>query len=147
MITLTPLKRRIVYVTIFEILAVLFSTLLLMSLSGGGAMQSLPIAVIVSGAAVIWNFIYNSIFERLEQRWQINERTLLVRSAHALGFEGGLLLICLPLYMLWYGVGVWIAFTMEAALLLFFLVYTFIFTLIFDKIFTLPHHRPTTDAD
>jgi len=32
------------------------------------------------------------------------------------------------------------AFMMEVALLLFFLVYTFVFTLIFDKIFTLPQH-------
>ncbi len=67
-------------------------------------------------------------------------RTLLIRSVHAIGFEGGLVLICLPLYMLWYDVGLVAAFMMEAALLLYFLVYTFIFTLVFDKIFTLPHH-------
>ncbi|MBP2281041.1 putative membrane protein [Psychrobacter sp. PL19] len=140
MITLTPVKRRIVYVTVFEILAILLSTFILMLLSGGDAMQSLPVAVIISSAAVIWNFIYNSIFERLEHRWQIKERTLIVRIVHALGFESGLVLICLPLYMLWYGVGLWVAFTMEVALLLFFFIYTFIFTLIFDKIFTLPHH-------
>lgn len=139
MITLTPVKRRIVYVTIFEILAILLSTFILMLLSGGDAMQSLPVAVIISSAAVIWNFVYNSIFERLEQRWQITERTLIVRSVHALGFEGGLVLICLPLYMLWYGVGLWVAFTMEAALLVFFFIYTFVFTLIFDKTFTLPY--------
>ncbi|MEC5210563.1 putative membrane protein [Psychrobacter sp. PL15] len=140
MITLTPVKRRIVYVTVFEILAILLSTFILMLLSGGDAMQSLPVAVIISSAAVIWNFIYNSIFERLEHHWQIKERTLIVRIVHALGFESGLVLICLPLYMLWYGVGLWVAFTMEVALLLFFFIYTFIFTLIFDKIFTLPHH-------
>lgn len=139
MITLTPIKRRIVYVTIFEILAILLSTFILMLLSGGDAMQSLPVAVIVSSAAVIWNFVYNSIFENLEQRWQIKERTLIVRGVHALGFEGGLVLICLPLYMLWYGVGLWVAFTMEVALLVFFFIYTFVFTLIFDKTFTLPY--------
>ncbi len=140
MITLSPLKRRITYVTIFEILAILLSTLILMWLSGGDAKQSLPVAVMVSVTAVIWNFIYNTGFEALERRLNIAKRTVMIRSLHAIVFESGLLLICIPIYMLWYKVGLWQAFVMEAALLLFFLVYTFVFTLIFDKIFTLPYH-------
>ena len=71
---------------------------------------------------------------------------LLIRSAHAIGFEGGLVLICLPLYMIWYDVGLIKAFMMEAALLLFFLVYTFVFTLGFDKIFTLPRYDKSASA-
>jgi uncharacterized membrane protein len=46
--------------------------------------------------------------------------------------------------MIWYDVGFIQAFMMEAALLLFFLVYTFLFTLGFDKIFTLPHQYKNT---
>ena len=140
MITLSPLKRRIVYVTVFEIIAIISSTLVLMLLSNSSAAESLPIAIIVSLAAVIWNFIYNTAFENWERRQQVTQRTLLVRSAHAIGFEGGLVLICLPLYMIWYDVGFIKAFMMEAVLLLFFLIYTFVFTLGFDKVFTLPHH-------
>lgn len=136
MITLTPLKRRLVYVTIFELLAIVLSTLILMLLSGGDAQQSLPVAVIVSVVAVIWNFIYNTLFETWERRAQIKVRSFKLRSLHAIGFEGGLVVICLPLYMIWYEVGLWTAFTMEAALLTFFLVYTFLFTLIFDQIFS-----------
>ncbi len=140
MITLSPLKRRIVYVIIFEIIAIIASTLVLMLLSGGDAAESLPVAVMVSLAAVIWNFIYNTAFEAWERRRIAAQRTLMIRVIHALGFEGGLVLICLPLYMIWYGVGLLTAFKMEVALLLFFLVYTVVFTLVFDKIFTLPHH-------
>lgn len=88
--TLTPIKRRIVYVTVFEILAILFSTFILMLLSGRDAVQSLPVAMMVSGAAVVWNFLYNSVFEAIEKRWQIHKRTLIIRAFHALGFEGGL---------------------------------------------------------
>ena len=146
MITLSPLKRRIVYVTVFEIIAIISSTLVLMLLSNSSAAESLPVAVMVSLAAVIWNFIYNTAFENWERRKQVPQRTLLVRSAHAIGFEGGLVLICLPLYMIWYDVGVIKAFMMEAALLLFFLVYTFLFTLGFDKIFTLPHQCKPASA-
>jgi len=140
LITLSPLKRRLIYVVVFEGIAIILSTFILMWLSGSDALQSLPVAVMVSLAAVIWNFIYDTGFEAWERHKKIEERTVLIRSAHAIGFEGGLVLICLPLYMLWYGVGVYEAFMMEVALLLFFLVYTFVFTLIFDKIFTLPQH-------
>lgn len=143
MITLSPIKRRITYVSIFELLAILLSTLILMGLSGGDAKQSLPVAVMVSVTAVIWNFIYNTGFEALERRLKIAKRTIMIRSLHAIAFETGLLLLCIPIYMLWYRVGLWQAFVMEGVLLLFFLFYTFIFTLIFDKIFTLPYqHEP-----
>lgn len=139
MITLSPFKRRIVYVIVFEIVAIISSTFVLMKLSNSDASDSLPVAMMVSLAAIIWNFVYNTAFEAWERRRRIVNRTLWIRSAHAFGFEGGLVLICLPLYMIWYDVGLVKAFMMEVALLLFFLVYTFTFTLIFDKIFTLPY--------
>ncbi len=146
MITLSPFKRRIVYVTVFEIIAIISSTYVLMMLSGSDAAESLPVAVMVSLAAVIWNFIFNTVFEAWERRRHIACRTLWIRSAHAFGFEGGLVLICLPLYMVWYHVGLLQAFMMEAALLVFFLIYNFVFTFIFDKIFTLPYHYKSVSA-
>ena len=139
MITLSPIKRRVVYVVIFEIFAILFSTLALMALSGSAAQESLPVAVMVSVVAVSWNYLYNTFFESWERRKKIKARTLKVRSIHALGFEIGLFLFCLPIYMLWYSVGVWQATTMQTALMIFFLIYTFVFTLLFDKVFTLQH--------
>ena len=139
MITLSPIKRRIVYVIVFEIVAIISSTFVLMKLSNSDASESLPVAMMVSLAAIIWNFVYNTAFETWEERRQIAERTLLIRSVHALIFEVGLVLICLPLYMIWYDVGLIQAFVMEAALLVFFLIYNFVFTFIFDKIFTLPY--------
>ena len=71
MITLSPLKRRIVYVTIFELIAIISSTFVLMKLSGSDAAESLPVAVMVSLAAVIWNFLYNTAFEAWERRKQV----------------------------------------------------------------------------
>ncbi len=89
MIVLSPIKRRILYVSIFELLGILFSTLLLMAISKGDAQESLPVAVIISTAAVIWNFIYNTGFEAWEQRKHILVRTFKIRTLHAVGFEGG----------------------------------------------------------
>ena len=143
LITLSPIKRRLLYVGVFELFGIVFATLVLMALSGGQAKESLPVAIIVSSAAVAWNYIYNTFFEAWECRKQISVRTLKTRSVHAIGFEGGLFLFCLPVYMLWYSVGLWEAMSMQTALLLFFLVYTFVFTLLFDKVFTLQHQQQT----
>lgn len=145
LITLTPLKRRITYVSLFEFFAILFSTFVLMFISGGNAQESLPAATLVSVIAIIWNYVYNTLFELWERRHHILRRTLGIRTIHAMGFETGLLIFTLPLYMVWYQVGLWTAFTMVAALMVFFLLYTFFFTLLFDQIFTLPNQtKPTT---
>ena len=147
MITLSPIKRRVVYVILFEITAILFSTLILMLLNDNDSQDSLVVAIILSTIAVVWNYLFNTAFEWWEIRKQIKVRTLAVRIVHAIAFEGGLVLICLPLFMFWYDVGLWEAFIIEAALLLFFLVYTFTFTLIFDQIFTLHYHVQNEQAE
>ena len=146
MFYLSPIKRRITYVVLFEIFAVLFSTIILMILSGGNAQGSLPIAIAVSALAVAWNYIYNTLFESWERRSAVFARTVKIRCIHAAGFEAGLLAATLPLYMLWYNIGVYKAFTMVAALLVFFLIYTFIFTLLFDTVFELPNQREPQSA-
>ncbi|MGQ4273798.1 PACE efflux transporter [Terrihabitans sp. B22-R8] len=140
MFALEPRLRRVVYVIVFEIIAIASSTLLLMFLSGGPAQDSLPIAIIVSAIAMMWNYAFNMMFEAWERWRKISERTLKVRILHTIGFELGLFVVIVPLYMLWYRVGFVDAFMMEAALLLFFLVYTFVFTFVFDTIFVLPQH-------
>lgn len=138
MIVLEPRMRRVVYVTIFELLAIVLSTALLAWLSGGEAANSLPVAVAISVLAVVWNFVFNTFFEAWERRTQRVGRDLKARIIHAGGFEFGLLVMTLPLYMIWYSVGPIEAFKMEAAILLFFLVFTFVFTWGFDQIFALP---------
>ena len=142
MFTLSPIKRRLLYVISFEFFAVLLSTIVLSTFSGGPAEDSLPVAIMVSSMAVVWNYLYNTLFEFWEARRRSSECTLIIRSMHTLGFEAGLFLFCLPLYMLWYAVSVEQAMMMEFTILVFFLVFTFMFTLLFDQIFTLPNQEP-----
>lgn len=140
MFTIDVRLRRVIYVATFETLAIVLSTMLLGMISHGDTSSNLPIAVSVSAIAVVWNFIYNSLFEAAEKRMQLQGRSIKTRVIHSVGFEGGLILFCVPLFMVWYKVGIWEAFKMEAAILVFFLVFTFVFTWIFDKVFTLPNH-------
>lgn len=149
MLTLNPLPRRILYVTLFEALAILLATLLLSLLSGGDAAGNLPVAIVASTVAVVWNFVYNTGFEAWERRRATATggdmtRSIGVRVLHTLGFEGGLVLLLIPLFMWWYSVGVLTALAMEAALLMFFLVYTFVFTWIFDLLVLRTDPAPIT---
>jgi len=140
MFALQPRLRRLIYVIVFEILAIALSTFLLMTLSGGSSSDSLPVAITVSIIAVIWNYVFNTLFETWERSLGILVRTLKVRVMHAAGFEFGLFLFTVPIYMLWYRVGIVEAVMMEIALLIFFLVYTFVFTWLFDLVFVLPRY-------
>ena len=131
-------KRRVVYVGLYEFFAILFTAIMLKLMSDGGAAESLGLAVAASATAVCWNLVFNSLFERWEARRAQAGRSVWVRILHAIGFEGGLLIFLVPLVAWWYSVSLWQALLMDLALLMFFLVYTFVFTWIFDQIFGLP---------
>lgn len=135
---LQGIRRRIVYVTIYELIAIAVSGLGLMLASGRDMQQSLVAATLASATAIAWNYIFNTLFERWEARQPIKGRSLKRRIAHAIGFEGGLLVFLVPLFAWQLQVSLWQAFVMDFGLLIFFLIYTFVFTWCFDHIFGLP---------
>jgi uncharacterized membrane protein len=132
------IQRKIVYVTLYEGIAILCASVGLALLSGAGASQSTVLATIASVIAIVWNLVFNTLFEAWEKRQPVRGRSLQRRIAHALGFEGGLAFILVPVFAWYLGVGLWEAFLYDLALLLFFLVYTFVFNWGFDRVFGLP---------
>ena len=60
------------------------------------------------------------------------------RVAHAIGFEGGLAAILVPVFAWWLDVSLWQALWMDLGLLVFFLVDSFVFNWTFDRVFGLP---------
>ena len=130
-------RRRVLFVTLYEAIAILVSSLLFMAI-GQGAGASGAMAVVASTLAILWNVSFNHLFEKWEARQVIKGRSMLRRVVHAVGFEGGLALMLIPLMAWWFDVGLWQATVMEAGLLLFFLVYTYAFNWAFDRVFGLP---------
>ena len=129
--------RRVVYAVVFEALAILFTTGILSALGNAGG-PSLAVAVVSSTVALLWNVVFNTLFERFERRVGVTHRPWWMRAAHAVGFEGGLLVFLVPAVALVLGVGLWEAFLIEAGLLVFFLVYAAVYAYVFDSVFGLP---------
>ncbi|MFV0679865.1 PACE efflux transporter [Ottowia sp.] len=131
-------RRRVVFVTLYELIAIAVATLGFMAFTGQGAAHSGVISVVCSVIAVVWNVVFNHGFERWESRQPVRGRSVARRVAHAIGFEGGLALMLVPLLAWWFSVSLWQAFVMDFGLMLFFLVYTFVFNWVFDRLFGLP---------
>ena len=143
---LQGLHRRLIYVTLYELIAIAAATWGLAVLSGQGAGHSGMVAVAASAIAVVWNVVFNWAFERWESRQAVRGRSVARRVEHAIGFEGGLVFTLVPLFAWWFGVSLWQAFVMDLALIVFFLCYTFVFNWVFDRVFGLPASAQTAAA-
>ena len=131
-------RRRIVYVTLYELIAIVATSIGLSVFSDSSAARAGIAAVVSSAVAVVWNVVFNTLFERWEARQTVRGRSLARRAAHAIGFEGGLVVTLVPFFAWWLDISLWQAFVLDLGLLLFFLVYTFAFNWVFDRVFGLP---------
>jgi len=125
------LGERIGHALAFELIALaicapLFGWLMGTSIAAMGAL-TLAISLI----AMLWNVVYNSLFDRLQRRIGF-EKTLGVRMLHAVAFEFGLILASVPLAAVWLGISLWQAFVLDIGLLMFFLPYTVVFNWVYD---------------
>ncbi|PCC98344.1 PACE efflux transporter [Halopseudomonas pelagia] len=131
------IKRKLVYVTLYEVIATAVITLILLMM-GHAVLDAGVASGMTSAIAVSWNLVWNSLFESWETRQPERGRSIKRRIMHALGFEFGLLAILVPVMAWWLEISLWHAFVLDMGLLIFFVFYTFVFSLAFDKIFGLP---------
>lgn len=132
------IKRKVVYIGLFELIAIAVTTVGFSWFSGQGAERAGVVAVLTSVVAVAWNLAYNTAFEKWESRQTVRGRSFKRRVAHALGFEGGLTVILVPLLAWLLQVTLWQALVLDLGLIVFFLAYAFVFNLAFDHVFGLP---------
>lgn len=106
--------------------------------SGVAPADSLGLLALVALIAALWNAAYMTAFDWVEGRLTgrtADQRGLAMRVVQAAGFEGGLLLISLPIVMAWTGMG-WVdALLADIALALAYVVYAYVFNLAYDRIF------------
>jgi uncharacterized membrane protein len=133
-----PVARKLVYAISFETLGTVVATLGLLAMSDASVGQSFSLSVIAATVALCWSYAFNSVFEAWEARQPKRGRPWQRRALHALLFEGGLVVILVPVVAFWLDVGLRQALHYELGLIVLFIVYTYVFTWGFDAIFGLP---------
>jgi len=124
--------ERIFQAVLFEIIALFFIITGTVLIAGIDAEKMTVVGVGLSVFAMIWNYIYNLVFDKLAGYNRI-ERGVLLRALHACGFELGMIAITLPV-VTWYLGITWVsAIILEAGVLAFILVYTFAFNWWYDR--------------
>lgn len=132
------IKRRIVYVSSYEVIGMIISSVGLAILAGDSVEHTGPLSVMITTIAVTWNFIYNILYEKWEASQSSHIRTVKRRVVHAIGFQLTLVLFLIPLISWWMDISLIEAFWLDVAFIIIIPIYTFIFNWSFDKLFGLP---------
>lgn len=132
------LKRKLVYVTCYELIGLSMSTLGLAYLSETQASHTGSLAVMITTIAMLWNLIFNTLFERWESRQAKRGRSVARRVAHAVGFQLTLVVYLIPLIAWWLDMTLVEALLVDMAFIVLIPCYTFAYNWVFDRIFGLP---------
>ncbi|EPS8491891.1 multidrug/biocide efflux PACE transporter [Yersinia enterocolitica] len=125
--------ERIIHAIGFEVIAVAICAPVGAWLLDRSVLQMGTLAILLSSVAMLWNIIYNSLFDYF---WPVSRvaKTLRVRAFHALGFESGFILIGLPIAAFALGISLLQAFVLEIGFFLFFLPYTMFYNWAYDSL-------------
>jgi len=122
----------------FEIGGLVLITPPFVWVTGVSPLDSLGLLAVIAAIAAVWNALYNTTFDWIEGRLTgrtADRRPVRLRVAHAVGFEGGLLLVSLPVVMAWTGMGWLQALFADIGLAAAYVVYAYVFNLGYDRVF------------
>lgn len=125
-------KERIFHAVLFEAIALAVVVPVSAIVTGKGTSDIAIVGIGLSLFTVLWNYYYNMIFDRLFSQDR-TQRSLSMRVAHALGFEGGLIFITVPVVAWYLSISLGSAMILEAGFLVFFFIYALAFNWWFDK--------------
>jgi len=132
------IKRRVIHTLSFEVIGLIIAIPISAWIFDADLTHIGILTVAISLIAMMWNMIFNKLFELWEARQHDQRRTTKRRVIHALCFEGGLLVTTLPLIAWWMQMPLWQALLTDLGYMLFFLIYGFVFNWGFDRVFGLP---------
>jgi uncharacterized membrane protein len=132
-------KDRVRHALGFELIGLLIFAPLASLVFGYQLFDMGLMALVGSIIATLWNYVYNLLFDHALLRLRGDVRkTTPIRIAHALLFEGGLLLLFMPMIAWHLGITLWEAFVMDIAMASFYLVYAYLYNLAYDRVFPIP---------
>ena len=123
--------ERTIQSVIFELGAILIGMLIIEFIPHEG--QPLLLMILISLTAVIWNFIFNWIFDKLVPGDRL-ARGPVIRTIYAVLFEGLLLAATVPMIMYMMSITLWMAFITDISMTLIILVYTYVYNWVYDRV-------------
>ncbi|MBF8753635.1 PACE efflux transporter [Pseudomonas guariconensis] len=130
--------RKVVQALLYEAIAVAVLSPAIAFFYGKGLAHAGALSLMLSASALLWNVVYNYLFEFWESRQVSRTRTVGRRLLHSIGFEGGLVLLLVPLVAWWLQISWWAALVTDLGLFVFFFFYALVFQWVFDRVFDLP---------
>lgn len=135
-------RDRIRHAVGFEIIALILSIPIMSFFFSFDLKDISVIAITGSIMATIWNYSFNIAFDKGMLRFRRSTfKTPAIRVLHVLLFEGGLLILYLPMVSWYLGITLLQAFIMDASLVGFYLVYTFSYNWAYDKMFPIQYFK------
>lgn len=130
--------RKLTQAILYEAIAIAVLSPALALIYDAGLAHTGALSLMLSASALIWNVLYNYVFEYWEARQAHCRRTLRRRLLHSFGFEGGLVLLLVPLVAWWLSISWWTALVTDLGLFVFFFFYALVFQWAFDRVFDVP---------
>ncbi|UJF22395.1 PACE efflux transporter [Shewanella sp. OMA3-2] len=124
--------ERIFHAIAFELIALLFIVLIAHVFSDEKANSLVVVSILLSLYTVAWNYVYNILFDKVFGHNRL-DRSMMKRVIHALGFEGGIVFLSVPLIAWLLDVSLMAALALEAGFLVFFFFYAIGFNWCYDK--------------
>lgn len=143
---MSPTVRRVVQAVLYEAFAIAFFGPAMSLVFDQSMASTLPLAVLMSSIALGWNYVFNGLFEAWESRQVVKGRSFRRRLAHGIGFEGGLVVMLVPLMAYWLETTLLHALLADLGILAFFFFYAIAFTWAFDRVFGLPQSAKACEA-
>ncbi|GAA0402505.1 PACE efflux transporter [Cocleimonas flava] len=135
---MSPKKRRVLQAILYEVFAIAFVGPILSLIFDKSPASTFGLAFVLSSVALAWNYVFNALFERWESRQTVKGRSFMRRLIHGTGFEGGLVIMLVPVMAYWLDISALSAFVANLGLFVFFFIYAIVFTWAFDRVFGLP---------
>lgn len=124
--------ERIMQSIVFEIGCIIVGYIVMQFMPHEGG-NPLMVAVLLSLTAMVWNFIFNWVFDKCVRGERI-DRGPVIRVIHAVLFEGLLLIATIPMIMYFMNMDFMAAFMADIGMTLIILVYTYIFNWVYDHL-------------
>ena len=127
------ITERILQAIGFECLAILICTPLLAWIMDKPLLDMGAVTVLIAVLALAWNVLFNGLFDRALKRLNLGHNAW-TRVIHALLFEGGLIVMGVPLIAWWLDISLLQALILDMGVLLFFLPYTYVYHWVYDLV-------------